>query len=163
MFDISARCMMVYTHRNIFQVSTCKKFFQNIKNILSNLLFSSMHGINFYVKKPHILLVYWRSNFKNKCCLSRENQSWSLCESGQIFFEFTNWKSHLITHALTLTEWGRARNLATKVWSISPAEKHVHPKWTLYVIWDMNDSKSSSSGQQRLKTMKTNWVNYSCI
>jgi hypothetical protein len=29
-------------------------------------------------------------NFKNKHCLSRENQSWSLCKSGQIFIQFTN-------------------------------------------------------------------------
>jgi hypothetical protein len=27
---------------------------------------------------------------KNKHCLSRENQSWSLCKSEQIFIRFTN-------------------------------------------------------------------------
>jgi uncharacterized membrane protein len=42
------------------------------------------------LKKWPILWVHWRSNFKNKHCLSRENQSWSLCKSGQIFIRFTN-------------------------------------------------------------------------
>jgi hypothetical protein len=41
------------------------------------------------LKRP-ILWVHWWSNFKNKHCLSRENQSWSLCKSGQIFMRFTN-------------------------------------------------------------------------
>ena len=27
--------------------------------------------------------VHWQSNFKNKYCLSRENESSSLCKSGQ--------------------------------------------------------------------------------
>jgi hypothetical protein len=31
-----------------------------------------------------------RSTFKNKRCLSRENQSSSLCKSEQIFIRFTN-------------------------------------------------------------------------
>jgi hypothetical protein len=48
------------------------------------------------IKRP-ILWVHWRSNFKNKHCLSRENQGWSLCKLGQIFmrifiyFEFSSW------------------------------------------------------------------------
>jgi hypothetical protein len=41
------------------------------------------------IKRP-ILWVHWRSYFKNKRCLSRENQCWSLCKSGQIFMRFTN-------------------------------------------------------------------------
>jgi hypothetical protein len=35
------------------------------------------------LKKRPILWVHWRSNFKNKHRLSRENQSWSSCKSGQ--------------------------------------------------------------------------------
>jgi hypothetical protein len=42
------------------------------------------------LKKWPILWVHWPSNFKNKHCLSRENQGWSLCKSGQISIRFTN-------------------------------------------------------------------------
>jgi hypothetical protein len=42
------------------------------------------------LKKWPIFWVHRRSNFKNKHCLSREKQSWSLCKSGQIFIRFTN-------------------------------------------------------------------------
>jgi hypothetical protein len=43
-----------------------------------------------YLKNDPSVWVHWRSNFKNKHCLSRENQGWSLCKSGQIFIRFTN-------------------------------------------------------------------------
>jgi hypothetical protein len=42
------------------------------------------------LKKRLILWVHWRSNFKNKRCLSRENQSLSLCKSTWICFTYTD-------------------------------------------------------------------------
>ena len=42
------------------------------------------------LKKRLILWVHWRSNFKNKRCLSRENQSLSLCKSTWICITYTD-------------------------------------------------------------------------
>jgi hypothetical protein len=50
------------------------------------------------LKKWPILWVHWRSNFKNKHCLSRENQSWSLCKSGQTLSDLQT----LIKHSFLL-------------------------------------------------------------
>jgi hypothetical protein len=43
-----------------------------------------------WLKKRLILWVHWRSNFKNKRCLSQENQSKSLCKSTWICITYTD-------------------------------------------------------------------------
>jgi hypothetical protein len=41
---------------------------------------------NVFKRRP-IIWVHWRSNFKIKHCLSRENRSWSLCKWGQFSYK----------------------------------------------------------------------------
>ena len=65
-------------------------FWSTIYNMSGRVVSDIQTRAEKWLKKRLILWVHWRSNFKNKCCLSRENQSWSLCKSGQIFIRFTN-------------------------------------------------------------------------
>jgi hypothetical protein len=75
-----------------------------------------------WLKKRLILWVRWRRNFKNKRCLSRENQSYSLCKSTWICITYTDtttiqllfilMQSNLLEPQSTLSYWshgGRGR------------------------------------------------------
>jgi hypothetical protein len=57
------------------------------------------------LKKRPILWVHWhwRSNFKNKHCLSRENQSWSLCinQDLQTLFNYKPIYKHCLINILS--------------------------------------------------------------
>jgi hypothetical protein len=55
---------------------------------ISDINSSDANVLTCLTERP-ILWVHWWSNFKNKHCLTRENQSWNLCKSGQIFIRFT--------------------------------------------------------------------------
>ena len=80
---------------------------------------------NFIVLKKWLnLWVYWRSSFKNKNCLSWENQSWSLYKSGQIFIRFTNIDETLIS--FVFSSWIIMNFLSFFITSIQTNVCQVH-------------------------------------